>query len=86
MCTWRSAFWAGDQLSTFQRSYSITDNLNGFINFYVTENNKTTYKLCSYKMRITILGFLFTLQLKTTLIYQCSPIQLAPKSADNIKR
>jgi len=68
LCTWRSAFWAGAQLSTFQTSYFITQNLNGFINFYVKGNNKTTYKLCSYKMRIIILGFLCTLQLKTTHI------------------
>ena len=68
LCTWRSAFWADAQLSTFQTSYFITHNLNGFKNFYVTGNNKTTYKLCSYKMRIIILGFLCTLQLKTTHI------------------
>ena len=83
LCTWRSAFWAGAQLSTFQTSYFITHNVNGFINFYITGNNKTTYKLCSYKMRIIILGFLCTLQLKTTHIpmlpkkhtYECSPKQ-----------
>jgi hypothetical protein len=73
--TWKSAFWAGDLLQSFQRSYFITDNLNDFINFYVTGNKKTTYKSCSYKLRIIILEFLFTLQLKTTLIYQSSPKQ-----------